>query len=60
MYLPKSRAKSSSFAQTMQWMGFSGVLRMVHTGYVFVRDCFGAHSKHSVACWISPAAFLRR
>jgi hypothetical protein len=29
---PNSRAKSRSLAQTMQWMGRSGVLRMVQTG----------------------------
>jgi uncharacterized RmlC-like cupin family protein len=30
-YLPKRRGKSRSLAQTTQWIGLSGVLRMVHT-----------------------------
>ena len=29
---PNRRANSRSLAHTMQWMGLSGVLRMVHTG----------------------------
>jgi hypothetical protein len=56
--LPKSLGKSRSFAQTMQWIGLSGVFLIVHTGYVLFRDCFGVHSKHSVACVVSPSAFL--
>jgi hypothetical protein len=44
---PKSVANSKSLAHTMQWIGLSGVLRMVHTGYVLGVG-FGWHSKHSV------------
>lgn len=32
LHLPKSRWNSSSLAHTTQWMGLSGVLRIVHTG----------------------------
>jgi hypothetical protein len=31
----RSSTSNSIFAQTMQWMGFSGRMRMVHTGYTF-------------------------
>ena len=30
-YLPKRRGNSRSLAQTTQWIGLSGVLRIVHT-----------------------------
>ena len=46
-HLPNSLWKSSSLAQTMQWMGLSGVLRMVHTGKLLGAG-LGLHSKHSV------------
>ena len=43
IHLPKRRWKRSSFAQTTQWMGLSGVLRMVHTG----NDLGGGFERHS-------------
>ena len=52
-YLPKRRSKSRSLAQTMQWMGLSGVSRIVHTGKLFGTD-LGWHSKHSVAATTFP------
>ncbi len=42
-HLPKRRWKRSSFAQTTQWMGLSGVLRIVHTG----NDLGGGFDRHS-------------
>ncbi len=57
-YLPKRRGNSRSLAHTTQWMGLSGVLRMVHTGYD-LGAALGWHSKHSVLpfrCTVTCAA----
>ena len=44
---PKRRSNSKSLAHTMQWMGFSGVLRMVQMGKPLAAG-LRLHSKHSV------------
>ena len=33
-----------SLAHMMQWIGLSGVLRSVHTGYCFCAELRGVHS----------------